>query len=32
MRQQSRDVWDFLELAWSAHHRGGEMPSLLQDP
>ena len=27
LRQQGRDVWDFLEQAWIAHHRGGVMPS-----
>ena len=31
LRQQGRDVWDFLEQAWIAHHRGGVMPSLLPD-
>ena len=31
-RQQGRDVWQFLEQAWIAHHRGGVMPSLLPDP
>jgi transposase len=31
LRQQGRDVWQFLEQAWIAHHRGGEMPSLLPD-
>ena len=31
LRQQGRDVWDFLEQAWIAHHRGGVMRSLLQD-
>jgi transposase len=31
LRQQGRDVWQFLEQAWIAHHRGGVMPSLL-DP
>jgi hypothetical protein len=30
--QQGRDVWQFLEQAWIAHHRGGVMPSLLPDP
>lgn len=29
LRQQGRDVWQFLEQAWLAHHRGGMMPSLL---
>jgi transposase len=29
LRQQGRDVWQFLEQAWIAHHRGGMMPSLL---
>jgi transposase len=32
LRQQGRDIWQFLELAWIAHHRGGPMPSLLTDP
>ena len=32
LRQQGRDVWQFLEQAWIAHHRGGVMPSLLADP
>jgi transposase len=32
LRQQGRDVWDFLERAWIAHHQGGVMPSLLPDP
>jgi transposase len=32
LRQQGRDVWEFLEQAWIAHHRGGVMPSLLPDP
>ena len=32
MRQQGRDVWQFLEQAWVAHHRSGVMPSLLPDP
>jgi len=26
LRQQGRDVWSFLELAWAAHRMGGEMP------
>jgi hypothetical protein len=29
---QGRDVWQLLEQAWIAHHRGGVMPSLLPDP
>jgi transposase len=29
LRQQGRDVWSFLEQAWTAHRHGGEMPSLL---
>ncbi|MFM7267617.1 MAG: IS66 family transposase [Cyanobium sp.] len=29
LRQQGRDVWQFLEQAWVAYHRGGLMPSLL---
>jgi len=32
LRQQGRDVWQFLEQAWIAHHHGGMMPSLLPDP
>jgi len=32
LRQQGRDVWQFMEQAWAAHHRGGVMPSLLPDP
>ncbi|QPN71316.1 IS66 family transposase [Synechococcus sp. CBW1108] len=32
LRQQGRDVWEFLEQAWISHHRGGVMPSLLSDP
>jgi transposase len=32
LRQQVRDVWEFLEQAWIAHHRGGVMPSVLPDP
>jgi len=32
LRQQGRDVWQFLEQAWIAHHRGGVIPSLLPDP
>ena len=31
IRQQRRDVWDFLGQAWIAHLRGGMMPSLLSD-
>jgi transposase len=31
LRQQGRDIWQFLEQAWVAHHRGGVMPSLLPD-
>ncbi len=31
-RQQGRDVWQFLEQAWIAHHCGGVMPSLLPNP
>lgn len=31
LRQQARDIWQFLEQAWVAHHRGGVMPSLLPD-
>ena len=27
LRQQGRDIWQFLEPAWIAHHRGGVMPS-----
>ncbi|MEB3308564.1 MAG: transposase, partial [Cyanobacteriota bacterium] len=32
LRQQGRDVWQFLEQAWIAQHRGGVMPSLLPEP
>jgi hypothetical protein len=32
LRQQGRDVWQFLEQAWVDHHRGGVMPSLVPDP
>ena len=32
LRQQGRDVWQFLEQAWIAHHRSGVMPSLLPHP
>jgi transposase len=32
LRQQGRDVWQFLEQAWIAHHRGQVMPSLLLNP
>jgi hypothetical protein len=32
LRQQGRDVWQFMEQAWVAHHRGGVMPSLLPHP
>ena len=32
LRQQGRDIWQFLEQAWIVHHRGGVMPSLLPDP
>ena len=32
LRQQGRDVWQLLEQAWIAHHRGGVMPSLLPAP
>jgi transposase len=32
LRQQGRDVWQFLEQAWIAHHRDGVMPSLLPEP
>ncbi|WP_416223706.1 IS66 family transposase [Synechococcus sp. CBW1107] len=31
LRQQGRDIWQVLEQAWIAHHRGGVMPSLLPD-
>ncbi|MFM7551018.1 MAG: transposase [Cyanobacteriota bacterium] len=31
LRQQERDVWQFLEQAWIIHHHGGVMPSLLPD-
>jgi hypothetical protein len=32
LRQQGCDVWQFLEQAWVAHHRGEVMPSLLPNP
>ena len=32
LRQQERDIWQFLEQAWIAHHRRGVMPSLLPIP
>jgi hypothetical protein len=32
LRQQGREVWDFLEQAWFAHYQGGVMPSPLTDP
>ena len=32
LRQQERDIWQFLEQAWIAHHRRGVMPSLLPVP
>jgi hypothetical protein len=32
LRQQGRALWQHLEEAWSAHHRGGLMPSLKPDP
>lgn len=32
LRQQGRDVWQFLQEAWMANHRGGVMPSLLPEP
>ena len=32
LRQQGRDVWQFLEQAWIAHHHGGVMPSLPPKP
>jgi transposase len=31
LRQQGRDVWEFLEQAWIAHRLGGVMPSLVPD-
>ena len=31
LRQQGKDVWDFLEKAWIAHRLGGVMPSLVPD-
>ncbi len=31
LRQQGRAIWQFLEQAWIAHHRGAAMPSLLLD-
>jgi transposase len=30
LRQQGRDVWQFLEQAWIANDYGGVIPSLLQ--
>lgn len=32
LRQESRNVWKFLEQAWIANHHGAVMPSLLPDP
>jgi hypothetical protein len=32
LRQQGRDVWQFLEQDWIAQHLGGIMPALLPDP
>jgi transposase len=32
LRQQGRDVWEFLEQVWIAYHCGGQMPPLLSDP
>ncbi len=32
LRTQGRDVWEFLEQPWIAHHRSALMPSLLPDP
>ncbi len=32
LRQQGRDLLQFLEQAWNAQHHGGVMPSLLPDP
>ena len=32
LRQQGRDVWQYLEQAWVAHQRGGTIPSLMPDP
>ncbi len=31
LRRQERNIWEFLELAWIAHHRGGVRPSLPPD-
>ena len=31
LRQQGREIWPFLEQAWITQHRGGVMPSLVQD-
>jgi hypothetical protein len=31
LRQQGRDVWEFLEQAWIAHRLGGVLPSLMPD-
>jgi hypothetical protein len=32
LRQQGRDVWQYLEQAWVAHQLGGTIPSLMPDP
>ncbi len=31
LRQQGQNLWGFLEQAWIAHDRAGEIPSLLPD-
>ena len=31
LRQQGRDVWQLMEQAWIAHHRGGVVSSVLPD-
>jgi transposase len=31
LRLLVRDIWQFLEQAWIAHHRGGVMPLLMSD-
>jgi hypothetical protein len=32
LRQQGRDVWQYLEQNWVAHQLGGTIPSLMPDP
>jgi transposase len=31
LRRLVGDIWQFLEQAWIAHHRGGVMPLLMPD-